>query len=62
MTITFGAPIGGVLFSIELNSHIFNIENLWRAIYSATISFFIFKITHSNDIVSLFSAKAHDFY
>jgi len=40
----------------------YNIQNLWRALYSATISFFIFKITHSFDIVALFTAKAHDFY
>jgi chloride channel 2 len=62
MTISFGAPIGGVLFSVELNSYMFNIENLWRALYSASISLLIFKLTHSNDIVNLFSIKAHDFY
>ncbi len=61
-TITFGAPIGGVLFSIELTSHIYNIQNLWRAMYSATISYFIFKITHSFEIIALFTAKAHDFF
>jgi chloride channel 2 len=43
VTATFGAPIGGVLFSIELTSHVYNIQNLWKALYSATISVILFK-------------------
>lgn len=40
---TFGAPIGGVLFSIELSTNVYNIHNLWKALYSATIAVVIFK-------------------
>ena len=43
VTATFGAPIGGVLFSIELTSHIYNISNLWKAFYSAFIAVLLFK-------------------
>ena len=41
---TFGAPIGGVLFSIELSTNVYNIHNLWKALYSATIAVVIFKV------------------
>ena len=59
---TFGAPLGGILFSIELTSHFYNMQNLWRAFYSATISVIIFKLVHANSIVVLFEAKETNFY
>ena len=59
---TFGAPLGGILFSIELTSHIYNLQNLWRAFYSATISVLIYKLVHANSLVVLFEAKETNFY
>jgi chloride channel 2 len=59
---TFGAPIGGVLFSIELSTNVYNIHNLWKALYSATISVVIFKAVWMYSKVKLFDASATQFY
>jgi len=42
----FGAPIGGVLFSIEVTSTIFNVSNLWKCFYGSAWSIVIFRILH----------------
>jgi H+/Cl- antiporter ClcA len=34
---SFGATIGGVLFSIEVTSNFYLIENLWKSFFVATI-------------------------
>lgn len=59
--VTFGAPIGGVLFSIELTSHVYNLQNLWRALYSATISVIIFKFVQAYSVIILFDANTLHF-
>jgi H+/Cl- antiporter ClcA len=33
VTATFGAPIGGVLFSIEVTSTYYFVSNLWKAFF-----------------------------
>lgn len=33
VTATFGAPIGGVLFSIEVSSTYYMVSNLWKAFF-----------------------------
>lgn len=43
ITAALGAPIGGVLFSIECTTTTFNLYNLWKSLYSATIAVIIFK-------------------
>ncbi|KAM4566163.1 chloride channel protein 2-like isoform 11-T12 [Odontesthes bonariensis] len=40
----FAAPIGGVLFSIEVTSTFFAVRNYWRGFFAATFSAFIFRI------------------
>jgi len=45
VTATFGTPIAGVLFSIELSTTVYNLQNLWKVFYSAIISVAIFKIS-----------------
>ena len=54
ITATFGAPIGGVLFSIECSTNIYNINNLWKGLYSATIAVIIFKLVYFYQSVKLF--------
>ncbi|CAG6007840.1 unnamed protein product [Menidia menidia] len=39
----FAAPIGGVLFSIEVTSTFFAVRNYWRGFFAATFSAFIFR-------------------
>ncbi|XP_078510334.1 chloride channel protein 1 [Lissotriton helveticus] len=40
----FAAPIGGVLFSIEVTSTYFAVRNYWRGFFAATFSAFIFRV------------------
>uniref|UniRef100_A0A3B5QJ02 Chloride channel protein 2 n=1 Tax=Xiphophorus maculatus TaxID=8083 RepID=A0A3B5QJ02_XIPMA len=40
----FAAPVGGVLFSIEVTVTFFAVRNYWRGFLAATISAFIFRL------------------
>ncbi|XP_062480022.1 chloride channel protein 1 [Pezoporus occidentalis] len=40
----FEAPLGGVLFSIEVTSTYFAVRNYWRGFFAATFSAFIFRV------------------
>ncbi|KAJ0022408.1 hypothetical protein NQD34_009898 [Periophthalmus magnuspinnatus] len=40
----FAAPIGGVLFSIEVTSTFLAVRNYWRGFFAATFSAFIFRV------------------
>ncbi|KYR00739.1 chloride channel protein [Tieghemostelium lacteum] len=51
---TFGSPIGGVLFSIEVTGTYYLIQNYWRAFFTATVGAVGIKIllsTPSNDLL-----------
>jgi chloride channel 2 len=45
MTCTFGAPFGGLLFSIEVSSTYYIVSNLFKSFFCATFALVIFKIT-----------------
>ncbi|EIN11552.1 voltage-gated chloride channel [Punctularia strigosozonata HHB-11173 SS5] len=38
VAVAFGSPIGGVLFSIEEMSHVFNIQTMWRSFVCALVA------------------------
>eukprot|EP00053_Salpingoeca_punica_P005545 m.55135 g.55135 ORF g.55135 m.55135 type:complete len:792 (-) comp13289_c0_seq1:390-2765(-) len=40
----FAAPVGGVLFSIEVTATYFAVRNYWRGFYAALIGAFIFRL------------------
>lgn len=40
----FGAPIGGVLFSIEVTSTYFAVRNYWRGFYASVVGAFVFRL------------------
>nr|XP_012623552.1 chloride channel protein 1 isoform X2 [Microcebus murinus] len=40
----FAAPVGGVLFSIEVTSTYFAVRNYWRGFFAATFSAFVFRV------------------
>ncbi|XP_062417610.1 chloride channel protein 2-like [Pungitius pungitius] len=44
MSCCFAAPIGGVLFSIEVTSTFFAVRNYWRGFFAATFSAFIYRV------------------
>lgn len=43
VSVAFGAPIGGVLFSLEEVSYYFPMKTLWRSFFSAMIAAFTLK-------------------
>jgi H+/Cl- antiporter ClcA len=43
VTATFGAPIGGVLFSIEVTSTYYFVSNLWKTFFCACITILSLK-------------------
>jgi len=42
VTAAFGAPIGGVLFSIEVTSAYYMVSNLWRGFFVSVVTVFSF--------------------
>lgn len=59
---TFGAPIGGLLFAIEVSTTTFTVQNLWKAFFACTISVLGFKSLERMQRVVLFNANASYFY
>lgn len=45
MTCTFGAPLGSVMFSIEVSTTYYMVSNLYKGFFCATFAVLIFKIT-----------------
>ena len=62
VTCTFGAPIGGVLFAIEVSTSTFTVSNLWKSFFTATCSVLCFKAVGRLGSVGVFTADASYFY
>lgn len=62
VTCTFGAPIGGVLFSIEVSTTSFTVSNLWKSFFASTITVLCFKSVGLLASAAVFSADASYFY
>ena len=62
VTCTFGAPIGGVLFAIEVSTSNFTVSNLWKAFFASTITVLFFKSVGKLGTAAIFSADASYFY
>lgn len=43
VSVAFGAPIGGVLFSLEEVSYYFPLKTLWRSFFCALIAAFVLR-------------------
>lgn len=43
VSVAFGAPIGGVLFSLEEVSYYFPLKTLWRSFFSALVAAFVLR-------------------
>ncbi|OUC47967.1 hypothetical protein D917_01311, partial [Trichinella nativa] len=57
VSVAFGAPIGGVLFSLEEASYYFPLKTLWRSFFCALIAGLILKFINpfGTDQTSLFA-------
>ncbi|XP_067873466.1 chloride channel K isoform X3 [Heterodontus francisci] len=58
----FGAPISGVLFSVEVMSSHFAVRNYWRGFFAATCGAFMFRLlavfnNEQETIIALFKTK-----
>lgn len=62
VTCTFGAPIGGVLFSIEVSTNSFTVSNLWKSFFASTVTVLCFKSVGYMASAAVFSADASYFY
>ena len=62
VTCTFGAPIGGVLFAIEVSTSSFTVSNLWKSFFASTITVLCFKSVGLLASAAVFSADASYFY
>jgi chloride channel 2 len=60
VTATFGTPVGGVLFSIEVTTTYYVTSNYWRAFFSSVVGVVVFRQLNSllsGNNVSLFTTK-----
>lgn len=57
VAVTFGAPVGGVLFSLETTSTYYLIGNLWKAFFCATSAALFAKVIGNLEFLALFSTK-----
>jgi chloride channel 2 len=62
VTSTFGAPIGGVLFAIEVSTSTFTVNNLWKSFFASSVTVLIFKAFGKLASAAVFSADASYFY
>ncbi len=57
ITIGLGAPLGGVVFSIEATASIYIVSNLWKSFFASVICIFTSKLLRQNEI-TLFNVEA----
>ncbi|KAL3920693.1 MAG: hypothetical protein SGPRY_005163 [Prymnesium sp.] len=57
---SFGAPVGGVLFSIEVTSTYYSISHLWKAMFTAVCGSLLFHITRDFGHLALFQLTNFD--
>ncbi len=51
---TFGAPVGGVLFAIEVTSTYYSISHLWKAMFTSVCGAVLFRIGRDLGSLALF--------
>jgi chloride channel 2 len=61
VAITFGAPIGGMLFAIEVTATQFTVNNLWKSFFASTLAVLCFKF-YGYESVAVFTADASYFF
>ena len=52
---TFGAPVGGVLFSIEVTATYYSVAHLWKAMFTAVAAAVVFRVTRDMGSLALFN-------
>lgn len=62
VTCTFGAPIGGVLFAIEVSSTTFTVSNLYKSFFASTVTVLCFKSVGKLSLAAIFCLDGSYFY
>eukprot|EP00736_Rhodelphis_marinus_P009089 Rmarinus@m.8380 len=57
---TFGAPMGGVLFSIEVTATYFMVHNLWKAVFAAVTGLLLTQLLRLSEFLVLFDHTTFD--
>jgi chloride channel 2 len=57
VSVTFGSPIGGLLFSIEVTATYYNVGNLWKSLYAAFLCSLIFKFFEIDELTNLITSR-----
>jgi H+/Cl- antiporter ClcA len=60
VTMAFAAPVGGVLFAIEVTATYFLVSNLWKSFFTAAWCVLVLKMFHSFGTVELFDDTDFD--
>jgi chloride channel 2 len=53
VTSSFGAPIGGTLFSIEVTSTYYFVSNLWKTFFCACVSIMVLKLFDTYNLTEI---------
>ena len=53
----FGAPIGGVLFSIEVTAVYFQVQNLWKSFFCAIMATLLVKLGGESGLIAMFATN-----
>jgi len=56
ITLGSGAPLAGVIFSIETTTTVYIVSNMWKAFFSSVICSFVSKMIRSNAGIYLFES------
>eukprot|EP00916_Digyalum_oweni_P023426 GHVL01038867.1.p1 GENE.GHVL01038867.1~~GHVL01038867.1.p1 ORF type:complete len:605 (-),score=107.99 GHVL01038867.1:489-2303(-) len=58
VTATFGAPVGGLLFSIEVTSTFFFVDSLWKSFFCCVCCVLSFRLLRTSAYIDLFDQDA----
>ena len=59
VSVTFGSPIGGLLFSIEVTATYYNVGNLWKSLYAAFLCSLVFQYFEIDELTNLITSRPY---
>jgi chloride channel 2 len=59
MTAAFGAPMGAIMFSIEVSTTYYMVSNLFKSFFCVTFSIIIYKVLEMMDLLTLYQATEY---
>ena len=63
---TFGAPVGGVLFSVEVTSTYYSVAHLWKSIFASVCGALVFRASRDGSAaafgITKFTSMEHGLY